>query len=148
MFKETVIPWMKSVAMDHASPAGVPAKILLQQDSAPAHRSHKTLKFLREEKNPFWSPEQWPPNSPDLNPLDYAIWAIVSQRACKTRPKSVRALKTKVSKIWKDLDPAEIRKICRRFRARLERCVAENGSFFIKMNFFQKTFELKLLDNT
>ena len=101
-----------------------------QQDSAPAHRATKTLEFLREEKIPFWSPEMWPPNSPDLNPMDYAVWSIVSQGSCKTRPTSVTALKAKVSKFWKNLDPVQIRAVCSKFRGRLEKCVEENGSYF------------------
>ena len=93
-------------------------------------RAWRALDFLRAEKIPFWSPDQWPANSPDLNPLDYAIWSIVNQRACKTRPPSVTTLKARVSKIWNELDAAEIRKICRRFRTRLQQCVDENGSYF------------------
>jgi len=23
------------------------------------------------------APDMWPPNSPDLNPVDYAIWSII-----------------------------------------------------------------------
>ena len=91
--KKTLIPWMRTVAEAHASSTGVPAPFLLQQDSAPAHRAKKTLEFLKEENVNFWSPQQWPANSPDLNPLDYAIWAIVAQGSCKTRPTSVPALK-------------------------------------------------------
>lgn len=61
--KTIVIPWMKEAAN------GVP--FVFQQDSAPAHKAKKTLSLLREEGVDFWGPETWPPNSPDLNPLDY-----------------------------------------------------------------------------
>ena len=46
-------------------------KFVFQQDSAPAHRAHETIELLRRETPDFISPEQWPPNSPDLNPVDY-----------------------------------------------------------------------------
>jgi len=29
----------------------------------------------QEDKPGFISPDLWPPNSPDLNPVDYRIWA-------------------------------------------------------------------------
>ena len=130
--KKTMVPWIRAVAAAHAPSAGVPASFLWQQDSAPAHQSKKTLAFWKEEKIPFWSPQQWPPKSPDLNPLDYSIWSKVSSGACKTCPKSVKALKARVSKFWKDMKAKEIRAVCRRFRHRLEKCIAKNGSFFIK----------------
>ena len=28
----------------------------------------------------FIEPDMWPPNSPDLNPMDYAIWCVIQQR--------------------------------------------------------------------
>ena len=37
--------------------------------------------------------EKLPPNSPDLNPLDFAIWSMVQQGVCQERPESVAALK-------------------------------------------------------
>jgi len=42
-----------------------------QQDGAPAHRSRKTVVFLRLHVREFTEPENWPPNSPNLNPVDY-----------------------------------------------------------------------------
>ena len=44
-----------------------------QQDSAPVHRASSTVEFLRQETPNFIPPEMWPPNSPDLNPVDYKI---------------------------------------------------------------------------
>ena len=83
---------MQRVAAAHGN---VP--LLFQQDSAPAHNSQKTLQFLQEEGIDFISLDEWPPNSRDLNPLDYAIWSMVVQGACKDRPPSVACLKKKVS---------------------------------------------------
>ena len=123
--KDTLIPWMRRVAAAHGN-----APFVFQQDSAPAHRAKKTLEFLKGENINFWSPEEWPPNSPDLNPLDYSIWSTVSQKACKERQPSILALKRKVGSYWRRMPPQDVRAACRRFRPRLERCVAENGSYF------------------
>ena len=56
---------------------------VFQQDSAPAHRARSTVKFLRHETPDFISPELWPPNSPDLNPVDYKIWDCLQERVYK-----------------------------------------------------------------
>jgi len=46
-----------------------------QQDEAPAHRARETVELLKVETPDFIPPNLWPPNSPDLNPVDYKIWA-------------------------------------------------------------------------
>jgi hypothetical protein len=50
---------------------------IFQQDSAPAHRAHETVAMLRHEAPAFIVPSVWPPNSPDLNPVDYKIWGVL-----------------------------------------------------------------------
>ena len=56
-----------------------------QQDSAPAHRARDTIELLRRSPSEFIAPDIWPPNSPDLNPVDYAIWSVMQQRVYQTR---------------------------------------------------------------
>jgi transposase len=45
-----------------------------QQDGAPAHKDHHTQTWCKDNFWNFWPSSRWPPNSPDLNPLDYSIW--------------------------------------------------------------------------
>jgi len=51
-----------------------------QQDSAPAHQARPTVELLEKVVPDFISPSLWPPNSPDVNPVDYNIWSIVQER--------------------------------------------------------------------
>jgi len=53
---------------------------VFQQDSASAHRARETIKLLQWETPTFTSPDLWPPNSPDLNPVDYKIWGVTQDR--------------------------------------------------------------------
>jgi len=55
--------------------------IVFQQDSTPAHRARETIKLLQWETPAFISPDLLPPNSPDLNPVDYKIWGVMQDRA-------------------------------------------------------------------
>ena len=48
-----------------------------QQDNAPAHRAGATVEFLSHNTPDFISPFLWPPNSPDLNPVDYEVWSCL-----------------------------------------------------------------------
>ena len=60
---------------------------IFQQDSAPAHRACETVEMLRQNAPAFIPPTLWPPNSSDLNPVDYKIWE--SSTSVTTRPEFV-----------------------------------------------------------
>jgi len=53
---------------------------MFRQDSAPAHRARETIKLLQRETPAFISPDLWPPNSPDLNPVNYKICGVMQDR--------------------------------------------------------------------
>ena len=46
---------------------------VFQQDGVPSHRAKSTIEFLQQNVPNFIEPSVWPPNSPDLNPVDYAV---------------------------------------------------------------------------
>jgi len=46
--------------------------------SASAHRLDHDELSEKEHIN-FIDPHLWPPNSPDINPVDYAIWGALQQ---------------------------------------------------------------------
>ena len=50
-----------------------------QQDGAPSHTARNTQTYLRRDNVTFIEPDMWPPNSPDLNPVDYAVWVPFSR---------------------------------------------------------------------
>jgi len=57
---------------------------VFQQDSAPAHRARDTIELLRHNTPDFIAPDMWPPNSPDLNLVDYVIWSVMQERVYQT----------------------------------------------------------------
>jgi len=55
---------------------------VFQQDSAPAHKAKMTREWQQRNVLAFISAEDWPSGSPDLNPLDYTLWAVLEDMAC------------------------------------------------------------------
>jgi len=52
----------------------------LQPDDAPSHTAINTINYLKRGNVSFIKPQMWPPNSPDLNPVDYAVWDALQQQ--------------------------------------------------------------------
>ena len=51
------------------------------QDSAPSHRANQVQNFLKQKlKSRFVKNTDWPPKSPDCNPLDYYFWDRVQEK--------------------------------------------------------------------
>ena len=46
----------------------------------------------------------WPPNSPDLNPVDYEIWAVMQHRVYQRQICSVDELKWWLIDVWCSLE--------------------------------------------
>jgi len=57
----------------------------LQQGGALAHTARTMLDYLKKEHINFIEPHMWPPNSPDINPVDYAVWDALQQRVYHQR---------------------------------------------------------------
>ena len=49
------------------------------------HRARDTIQLLQQKTPDFIGPDLWPPNSPDLNPVDYKIWGVMQQRVYERR---------------------------------------------------------------
>ena len=75
-----------------------------QQDGAPAHRAHETVDLLKRETPDFIPPSLWPPNSPDLNPVDYKIWGLLQQRVYTRKIQNVEELRRLIIEECERLD--------------------------------------------
>lgn len=103
---------------------------IFQQDNAPAHRARDTVKLLECETPAFISPDQWPPNSPDLNPVDYRIWGAVQQQVYQTKVHNVNELKQRLIDVWQSMPQSVIDDAINEWRKRLQACVRAKGGHF------------------
>jgi len=75
---------------------------LFQQDGALAHCSCHTVAYLRSHVPEFIEPENWPPNSPYLNPVDYSVWGRCN-RWCIVTEFHIDQLKLMLIDYWAQL---------------------------------------------
>lgn len=108
------------------------ANFVFQQDGAPAHSSGRAQDWLAAHCPDFLRKDEWPPNSPDLNPLDFHVWGamLAEYEAYQPKPKSTAELKIVLQSIWEKLPQDAIDKAVLSFRKRLQACVTSDGGHF------------------
>ena len=77
---------------------------VFQQDGAPVHRARDSDAFLEQRVPDFISPTLWPPNSPDLNPIDYSIWSVLQEKVYRSTIANVDELETRMIDNWARFD--------------------------------------------
>jgi hypothetical protein len=102
---------------------------VLQQDNDPTHKrgSQQALaKFKATFKNAPTILPDWPPNSPDLSPIENA-WAIVQAkldaRGCKTFAEFKDALKEE----WTKLERSTYKNLMGSLKQRMSKCIEMEG---------------------
>lgn len=121
ILKAHVLPWVRANFDKDED-------VILMQDGAPCHTA-KVVQTWLDANLKYWPKDMWPPSSPDLNPLDFSIWASVQAKACDRQHPNLDSLRTSVAKAWADLSADSIRTVCSRFRARLEAVINANGGY-------------------
>jgi len=75
----------------------------------------------------------WPSNSPDLNPVDYAVWGALQQRVYHERKfNTVEELKQAITTEWKKLSQRFIDNSINEWRRRRLECVVKNNGGHIE----------------
>ncbi len=107
-----------------------PMEDMWQQDSAPAHMSKLCQKWCSCNLAAFWPWNMWPPSSPDLSPLDCAIWEEMKRKVCSITQQSVVALKAAVERKWAAMSPDFISSSWWAFIPRIKKMLEAEGGHF------------------
>jgi hypothetical protein len=119
LLKEKVKPWIDATFE--------PGTWVWQQDGAPAHTCKRVQDYLRNDGWTFWTKEEWPPSSPDLSPLDFSIWDHIKSESCRDPAPNLETMRWRVEDAWCAMDRSYVKKVCSRFRGRLEQVIAADG---------------------
>jgi len=93
-------------------------------------KAKNTQKWLWRNVPAFISAEDWPSGSPDLNPRDYKLWAVLEDMACQNRPNNLDSLKRSLVKAAAEIPLQTMRAAIAEWPERLKACVEEEGGHF------------------
>ena len=106
-----------------------------QHDGAPPHFSQVVRQYLDHKFPNRWigrgGTRNWPPRSPDLNPLDYHVWgymkAMVYEQKVNTREELVHRILSAARSIN---NAAVLRKVTSSLVTRVRKCMEADGGHF------------------
>src|SRR6218665_3924966 len=102
-----------------------------QMTNAPSHRCRLAQQFLQANTSDFIHSDAWPPNSPDLNPLDYYVWNALKELVYAGRRKpclNTDELKQVIEEKWSLLNDRHIQKSIGQWKQRLKVVTREGGA--------------------
>jgi len=85
-----------------------------------SHGARDIVTLSQRETPEFIFSEMWPPNSLDLNPVDYSVWGILQERVYCWRIHDVKKLKERLLREWRLLDQSIITAVIAQWRSCLD----------------------------
>ncbi|KAJ6245444.1 transposable element-related [Anaeramoeba flamelloides] len=96
---------------------------IFQQDGARPHTSKKTMKYLNRRCMVL---DPWPPNSPDLNPIEN-LWSIMDKKLLKTLPTNEHNFIELLKNIWDNICWETLEKLSLSMKKRIELVIQREG---------------------
>ncbi|GBN50423.1 hypothetical protein AVEN_32484-1 [Araneus ventricosus] len=73
---------------------------------------------------------EWPPRSPDLNPLDFFLWGYIKQRVYATPPPTLQELRNRITDACASVSPAMLYNVQRELESHVQMCIVAEGHHF------------------
>lgn len=97
---------------------------IFMQDGAPCHTAKIVKKYFNFIQLNYI--EDWPGNSPDLNPIEN-LWALIKRKLRERDTSSLSKLEYAIRDIWTNLDSQWLRNLAESVPRRLNECVKKRG---------------------
>ncbi|CAJ0960460.1 unnamed protein product [Ranitomeya imitator] len=120
-----------SILQRHAFPSGwrlVGPSFIFQQDNDTKHRLCKGY-LTRKESDGVLRQMTWPPQSPDLNPIEM-VWGELDRRVKAKRPTSAKHLWELLQDYWKTISDDYLLKLIKRMPRVCKAVIKAKGGYF------------------
>ena len=104
-----------------------------QQDLAKHRTSKVTTEAIKSMGFSLIGPDIWPPNSPDLNPLDYFFWDAVEVQLKTKSFNNVHEIAQKIKECVKKISLKSIQDAIDNFRSRVYRVEKNFGGLILNL---------------
>ena len=104
---------------------------IFQQDGAKSHTSGQTMDAVQKLGISIIGPEKWPPNSPDLNPLDYFFWNEVEVHLKTKKFNNIAQLTQQIKESIKEIPLKMVQDSIDNFRSRVYACEENSGGLIL-----------------
>ena len=101
---------------------------IFQQDGARCHTSAKTTRWLEDNIPSYIKPKDWPPNSPDLSPIEN-LWSILSLSVYRDpEPTNVVQLKRRLQQAWRSVKVEILQTLIKSMPDRILAVIKQKGN--------------------
>ncbi|GBM25229.1 hypothetical protein AVEN_243551-1, partial [Araneus ventricosus] len=98
--------------------------VFFQHDGAPPHKVSIIQQYIRDTFQQqiiaYGCCVEWPPRSPDLNPLDLFLWGHIKQRVYATPPPTLQELLNRITDACASVSPAMLYNVQREVQSRVQ----------------------------
>ena len=99
---------------------------IFQHDNAPCYRATTATDWFKEQSDSNIEIQQWPANSPDLNPIEN-IWAWLDKQLANVEPKSLEELEAAIKAALDSIPLDMIRNLYILMPERMKLCINAKG---------------------
>ena len=111
----------------------IKSEMIFMQDGARCHTAATTIQWLEDKEINYWGKAEWPPNSPDLNPIEN-LWSILEEtmKSEKDQPKNIADLEKLLQRAWKKIKLDTLENLVKSMPDRVRDIVKNKGYYVIK----------------